>query len=113
QMKNKKAVFVISPQWFVKKGVMPDAFRYYNGTYANLVWLAQANPKSPYDRYTAKRLGELTSDSGTVASYAYKIERGEQLNAFERANIKVRIALLAHEDNLFSGFFLKDNYQKR
>lgn len=113
QMKNKKAVFVISPQWFVKKGVMPDAFRYYNGTYANLVWLAQANPKSPYDRYTAKRLGELTSDSGTVASYAYKIERGEQLNAFERTNIKVRIALLAHEDNLFSGFFLKDNYQKR
>ena len=35
QMKNGKAVFVISPQWFVKKGVMLAAFQYYNGTYAN------------------------------------------------------------------------------
>lgn len=113
QMKNGKAVFVISPQWFVKKGVMPAAFQYYNGTYANLVWLNQANPKSPYDRYTAKRLGQLLGNSGTVASYAYKIERGEALNSFEKANLKVRIALLSHEDNLFSGYFLKDNYGKR
>ena len=72
EMKNGKAVYIISPQWFVKEGVMPSAFKYYNGTYANLTWLKQANPDSPYDRYTAKRLVKLLGAEGSVANYAQK-----------------------------------------
>ena len=113
QMKNGKAVFIISPQWFTKPGVMPAAFKYYNGTYANLVWLAQANPKSAYDRYTAKRLLQLLGDGGTVGNYAYEIAHGKALNQWERTNLRVRIALLSHEDDLFSGYFLNNNYGKR
>lgn len=113
QMQNKKAVFVISPQWFVKRGVMPSAFKYYNGAYANLTWLQKANPNSPYDRYTAKRLVQLLGDNGSVVSYADKISKGKSLNSWDRFVIRTKLTLLHHEDNLFSGFFIKDNYDTR
>lgn len=113
QMQNKKAVFVISPQWFVKRGVMASAFKYYNGSYANLTWLQQANPRSPYDRYTAKRLLQLLGDDGSVGSYATKISEGKSLNSWDRFVIQTKLTLLHHEDNLFSGFFIKDNYDRR
>ncbi|WP_251546053.1 D-alanyl-lipoteichoic acid biosynthesis protein DltD [Limosilactobacillus caecicola] len=113
QMQNKKAVFVISPQWFVKQGVMASAFKYYNGSYANLMWVQQANPKSPYDRYTAKRLLQLLGHDGSVGSYATKISQGKSLSKWDRFVINSKITLLHHEDNLFSGFFIKDNYDTR
>lgn len=113
QMQNKKAVYVISPQWFVKRGVMASAFKYYNGSYANLMWLRQANPNSPYDRYTAKRLVQLLGDGGSVGSYAVKISKGKSLSSWDRFMINSKITLLHHEDNLFSGFFIKDNYDTR
>lgn len=113
QMQNKKAVYVISPQWFVKQGVMSSAFKYYNGSYANLMWLRTANPKSKYDRYTAHRLIQLLGDGGSVGNYAYKISEGKALNSWDRFVINFKITLLSHEDNLFSGFFIKDNYDTR
>lgn len=113
QMKNKKAVFIISPQWFVKQGTMVNAFKYYDGSYANLTWLNQANPKSPYDRYTARRLIKLLGDNGTVTNDAAKIAAGKSLSSWDRFNIKIRLHFLANEDNLFSGFMIKDNYDTR
>lgn len=71
-MRNNKAVYIISPQWFTKQGVQPPAFKYYNGELANLNWLQHANPKSPYDRYIATRLIAMLGKDGTVSSYAKK-----------------------------------------
>lgn len=113
QMKNGKAVFIISPQWFVKQGVLPAAFKYYDGTYANLLWLKQANPRSPYDRYTAKRLNQLLGDNGTVGSDARKIAAGKSLNSWDRSLINFRITLLRNQDNLFSGININSNYDTR
>lgn len=113
EMKNGKAVFVISPQWFVKQGVSPQAFKYYNGNFADLAWLKQANPKSAYDRYTAQRLVTLLGDQGTVASDAAKIAHGQALNSWDKWVINTRLSLLTHEDNLFAGWFLNDNYDKK
>ena len=113
QMKNKKAVFIISPQWFVKQGVLPDAFKYYNGTYANLLWLKQANPKSKYDRYTAKRLVKLLGDNGSVGSYSQKIAAGKPLSKWDRHWINFKLGILRNEDNLFSGLAINSNYQRR
>lgn len=113
EMKNKKAVFVISPQWFVKRGVMANAFKYYNGSYANLMWLQQANPHSAYDRYTAKRLVTLLGDDGSITSDADKIAKGKSLSGWDRFVIRTKISWLRHQDNLFAGFFIKDNYDTR
>ncbi|MCQ5149713.1 D-alanyl-lipoteichoic acid biosynthesis protein DltD, partial [Coprococcus eutactus] len=75
---------------------MPAAFKYYNGTYANLVWLKQANPNSPYDRYTAKRLVKLLGSEGSVANYAKKIADGKSLSSWDRTHIDVESTLLKH-----------------
>ena len=113
QLTNKKAVFIISPQWFTKPGVDKMAFAYYTGSYSDIYWLLQANPKSAYDRYTAQRLIELLGTDGTIPNAAKRIASGRVLTGFERRWLSFRMSLLAHEDNLFSGYFLNNNYQKK
>ncbi|MCH3921628.1 D-alanyl-lipoteichoic acid biosynthesis protein DltD [Limosilactobacillus sp.] len=110
-MQGQKAVYIISPQWFTKQGVMKPAFQYYNGSYANLTWLRHANPKSPYDRYVARRLLKLVGDDGTVGEGARKIAAGKALNSWDRTVINMRITMLAHEDALFSDYQINRNYQ--
>lgn len=112
QMTDEKAVYIISPQWFTKQGVQAPAFKYYNGSYANLTWLQKANPKSPYDRYIARRLLTLIGKDGTVGAAARKIAAGHALNSWDRFIINTRVNLLQHEDALFSGFQINKNYQK-
>lgn len=112
QMTDQKAVYIISPQWFTKQGVLAPAFKYYNGSYANLTWLQKANPKSAYDRYTARRLIALIGKDGTVGAAARKIAAGESLSGWDRFVINSRVNMLQHEDALFSEFQINQNYQK-
>lgn len=112
QMTDEKAVYIISPQWFTKQGVQAPAFKYYNSLYANLTWLQKANPKSPYDRYTAQRLLNLIGKDGTVGAAARKIADGRSLSNWDRFIINTRVNLLQHEDALFSEFQINENYQK-
>ena len=113
QLTNKKAVFVISPQWFTKPGVEKNAFAYYTGSYSDIYWLLQANPKSAYDRYTAQRLIDLLGDDGTIPNAAKRIAKGKALTSLQRSWLSFRMHLLANQDNLFSGYFLNNNYQKK
>lgn len=112
QMTDQKAVYIISPQWFTKQGVQAPAFKYYNGSYANLTWLQHANPRSPYDRYVAKRLIALIGDDGTVGAGARKIAAGHPLNSWDRFVINSRVNILAHEDSIFSELQINQNYEK-
>lgn len=112
QMTDQKAVYIISPQWFTKQGVLPPAFKYYNGELANLNWLKNANPQSPYDRYVAKRLIAMLGTDGTVSSDARKIAKGQALSSWDKGIISFRLNMLVHEDALFSGFQLSNNYEK-
>lgn len=113
EMNHGKAVFIISPQWFVKTGVLPVAFKFYNGAYANLIWLNQANPASRYDRYTARRLLQLIGSNGIVGSAARKIAAGEPLSGWDKFQIQSRIHLLGQEDRLFSGIDASHNYENK
>ena len=112
QLKDKKAVYIVSPQWFVKQGIMPAAFKYYNGSLANLTWLKKANPHSPYDRYVAKRLVKMLGEDGTVSEYAAKIAKGQSLNSWEKGLINFRLSLLQHQDDLFSYLQINSNYDR-
>lgn len=111
QMTDQKAVYIISPQWFTKRGVETPAFKFYNGSYADLTWLKSANPHSAYDRYVAKRLLALLGDEGTVGAGAYKIASGKPLNSWDRLSINVRLNMLKHADALFSELQLNKNYE--
>lgn len=112
EMTNGKAVYIISPQWFTKAGVQPPAFKYYNGELADLTWLKNANPRSPYDRYVAKRLLGMLGTNGTETSYYHKIAQGKPLSHFDLGIIHLRLNILVHEDVLFSGLQLNNNYSK-
>lgn len=112
EMQGRKAVYIISPQWFTAQGVLQPAFKFYNGSYANLTWLQTANPKSPYDRYTAQRLIKLIGTDGTVGVAAEKIAKGKSLSSWDHFVINTRVNLLQHEDTLFSEFQIDQNYQK-
>ena len=110
QLRDKKAVYIVSPQWFVKKGILPPAFKYYNGELADLTWLKKANPKSPYDQYVAKRLIQMIGNDGSVAEDAAKIAQGKPLSSWDKAILSFRLTLLQHQDALFSGIQLDNNY---
>ena len=112
QMTDEKAVYVISPQWFTKKGIDPAAFKYYNGSLADLTWLKTANPHSAYDRYVAQRLVTMLGDEGSIATYAKQIAKGQSLSKFDKVIINLRTNMLQHEDAIFSGFQLGDNYSR-
>lgn len=56
QMKNKKIVFIISPQWFTQRGLSETAFEQFVSKGEIYAWLAQANPKDSSSQYLARRL---------------------------------------------------------
>lgn len=113
QLKNRKAVFIISPQWFVKQGISPAAFKYYNGDLADLTWLQHADPNSAYDRYFARRLVQLLGANDRVGQMAHEIATGHKLTWVNYQTIAIQRKFLIHEDQLFSRFRPNENYEKR
>lgn len=111
ELKNKKAVFVISPQWFVKNGADPQAFSFYFSQLQAVNFLQrQTGTKS--DQYAAKRLlrilhgGEGTNAQVTGALHS--VVQGKALSGSQKMYLKYYKRVLAHEDQLFSAFSLKN-----
>ena len=110
-LKNKKAVVIISPQWFVKKGVKPNMFQYYYSSLQTITFLE--NSKNTFmDRYAAKRLLSLPSGKSDkiIQSALTKVAEGKRLNGFQKFYIYyLKGPMLHHEDILFSRLFIKNN----
>lgn len=59
-LRNQKAVFIISPQWFTKKGARSDAFKFYFSPMQLTSFILKANPHHRYlDEYIAQRIIQL------------------------------------------------------
>lgn len=114
QLKNRKAVFVISPQWFVHKGARKDAFSFYYSPLQSIVWLLNQREDQKMDRYAAKRLLEMPSGKANhvIASALKRIAAGKSITTGQRTYLTYEKRLLQHEDQLFSSLKLKNN-QKR
>lgn len=110
QLKNKKAVFVISPQWFVKNGADPQAFSFYFSQLQAVNFL-QNQTGNESDRYAARRLLKISRGTeGTnseVTGALQKVSQGKKLSGTEKTYLKYYKRLLSHEDQLFSDFSLK------
>lgn len=111
QLKNKQAVFVISPQWFVKKGQFPTAFNFYYASDQGYSFLENAKDTTE-DRYAAKRFLTLNPESA-MTKYMAKIAAGKQLSDFDKWRIKLSDFLSVREDNLFASLQFGDNYQAK
>ncbi|MGR3741569.1 D-alanyl-lipoteichoic acid biosynthesis protein DltD [Companilactobacillus sp. DQM5] len=112
-MYGKKAIYVISPQWFTKKGISPMAMNFYFSKAQALTWLKYAgNTKS--DKYAAKRLLQMNVSSG-LTEYLKKIAKGEKLSQFDRQKINANLFFINHEDSLFAdiNFRSKLNYDSK
>lgn len=111
QLKNKKAVVIISPQWFTKKGQDPNAFAlYYSPLQACNFLLSAKNNKT--DRYAAKRLLEMPDVKGEIKNSLQQIAEGKKLTTFQKFYLNNRRRMLSNEDNFFSAFQLRDRVNK-
>ena len=107
QMKHKKAVFIISPQWFVKQGANPLAFSlYYSNLQAVDFALQAQNTKA--DRFAAKRLLAMNVGESSFIQNGIldRLAQGKQLTKMQRTYLKLKQQQLRHEDQLFSSLRL-------
>ena len=111
QLRNKKAVVIISPQWFTKRGQDPNAFAlYYSPLQACNFLLSAKNNKT--DRYAAKRLLEMPDVKGEIKNSLKQIAQGKKLTSFQKFYLQNRRRMLRNEDNFFSSFQLRDRVNK-
>lgn len=114
ELKNKQAVFVVSPQWFDKQGVDPAAFDFYFSNLQAAQWLKHVNG-SQVDRYAASRLVKVQGQKkhDDMTDMYQRVASGQPLTGRQRWSIGIQRRLLDHEDQLFSRFQISDNYQRR
>lgn len=110
RLEHKKAVVIISPQWFVKDGVKPEMFAFYYSPLQTANFLLNAK-NTKMDRYTATRLLDMpTIDSDDSLSDALKdVALGRPLSKQQRFYIKNwKGNILRHEDAMFSRMFIQN-----
>ena len=112
QIENKTAVYVISPQWFTKKGYSPAAFQQYFNSDQLTSFLHQQEGDIAA-QYAAKRLLKLYP---TVAmkDNVKKVADNQKLSNFDKQYIRLISRLNNREDALFSSLFSEhnENYEK-
>ena len=114
QLSNKKAVFNISPQWFVPGGPRKDAFNYYFSPLQATEWIQQATG-SKMDRYVAKRiLTMLNTTEDPIFTRALKhVAKGQKLTLYEKDYLSLKHQILLQEDRFFSTLYISDHNQKK
>ncbi|MDR3191399.1 MAG: D-alanyl-lipoteichoic acid biosynthesis protein DltD [Lactobacillaceae bacterium] len=111
QMKNKQAVYFISPQWFMPQGEDVGAFTYYLGTDQIIRFLSNQT-ETKADQYAAKRYLQMVPSS-TFGKMMKKIAKGQLLSKSDRLTLHILGKMMESEDNLFANFQIGNNYTTR
>lgn len=111
ELKNKQAVYVISPQWFTSKGASASAFQEYFSSGQAIDFLKHQNG-SVYDRYAAKRFLKMYPDS-SFKDMMENVAAGKSLTASDNENLNTRQMIFQKEDALFSQIPMFDNYDSK
>ncbi|WP_265456735.1 D-alanyl-lipoteichoic acid biosynthesis protein DltD [Enterococcus sp. HY326] len=114
ELSGKKAVFIVSPQWFTPKGVDKDYFKNWFSEEQTYQWLLSLKNISADDQYYAKRLQEfdIVKSNNTLVAALEKIAAGKLPEQSELDYFQLQSNLLSREDELFSGIGLNRNLQK-
>ena len=112
QLKGKKAVVIVSPQWFTKKGQNPDAFALYYSPLQACNFLLNSKKTSVTKRYAAKRFLQMPEVKGVIKLGMKRVARGEKLTGFQRFYLENQRRILNNEDKFFSTFQLRDRIKK-
>lgn len=112
QLKGKKAVFIVSMQWFTKTGQVPAAFDMYYSPLQLSLWLLRAQGTEA-DRYAARRLLKMDAPAKSPLDRQalYQIAAGGPVHGWERPVLRARVRMLRNEDQLFSRFTRSRNWR--
>ena len=110
---SKKAVMVISPQWFTQEGQDPAAFSLYYSPLHVTDFILNAQDTEA-DRYAARRFLKMDCvKSNHVLSHAlFEIAAGLELPKTERYYLLWRRRMYSNEDRFFTSFQLRDRLPK-
>lgn len=113
ELKNGTAVYVLSPQWFTKKGYNSAAFQQFFNNDQLSSFLNQ-NETDENSEYAAKRILEMKPEIA-MKSQLTKVAKGQELNAFDKTYVQFLAELNKREDALFSPFAAQNNanYDKK
>lgn len=111
ELDHKKAVYVISPQWFVAKGANAGAFQNYFSI-GQLVDFLQTQTGSTYDRYAAKRFLKMYPDCA-LKPMVEKVARGEKLSSSDLKLLEWKDLIYQKEDAFFSHFSIANNFKNK
>ena len=110
ELDKRPIVFVISPQWFVKKGISDQYFSMYYSPLQTYQWLMNLDEITEQEKYLANRLLDFTSISSDtyLSTMLNKIKDGEPLSKANHIRIEQQFHLLSREDELFYKFWRGD-----
>lgn len=117
-LRHKKAVFIISPQWFVPKGVKQQYFDHWYSGVQMYSWLNKVKAKrnfSEEDRYFAKRLQQynVINENPKVMGILNAIVANQVLTKAQQASIERNYNFLMKEDRLFGSLGITAKNLKR
>lgn len=103
QLHGKRAVFIVSMQWFTKQGQIPAAFDQYYSPLQLATWLLKAG-RGEADRYAARRLLAMGAPAKSIVmrDALYRVAAGQRLTKSQRVGVQTELQALKNEDNLFS-----------
>lgn len=107
ELKNGTAVYVLSPQWFTKKGYNSAAFQQFFNNDQLSSFLNQ-NEVDENSEYAAKRILEMKPEIA-MKSQLSKVAKGQELNTFDKTYVQFLAELNKREDALFSPFAAPNN----
>jgi len=110
QMENKQAVFVISPQWFSKRGANKGAFGEFYSPSQALYFLKNATTEAS-DQYAAKRFLAMVPD-GKMTKLMTKVSEGRELTKADHDYVDGQLNLQLKEDDFFSSWRLNSDYKR-
>ncbi|MDR1953066.1 MAG: D-alanyl-lipoteichoic acid biosynthesis protein DltD [Clostridiales Family XIII bacterium] len=108
---NKKAVFVISPQWFQKGGVDEPSVEEFFSPIQFYDWICNTNEDSEATAYFARRMLMFTfiQNDDFLRGILERFAEGEELGPIQRQRCENRLKLLRAEDAFFGWFFAENH----
>jgi D-alanine transfer protein len=111
ELAGKKAVFIVSPQWFVPKGLKEEYFSCHYSEQHVYDWLSSLTHISETNQYYAKRLLDYSKiiGQGLTEETLKQVREGKVPTKWQKQQINIQRGILNREDELFSGFGLGNN----
>ena len=103
-LNHKKVVFILSPQWFVKKGITDDYFNAYYSKLHVYQWVNTIEKIDENDKYLANRLLEFpkVKEDKRLTRILEGIKEGTKPSFSDKQMTDIAINALSREDDLFS-----------